>query len=119
MSVQNCDENAQQCEVQRNKEFDIKMTFEAGEKADNMEATVRALIAGAWIKWPLGGQSKVCNHLIEGKCPLESGQKATYNFNIKIPLVAPVGTKTVIDVKVADGDDNVVSCTRFPVVVTA
>lgn len=84
-----------------------------------MQAEVHALIASIWIPWPMGTASKVCKHLTEGNCPLKPNTKAIYEYTMKIPAIAPIGTKTTVELKIRDDDDNVVTCTRFPVLVSA
>lgn len=115
--VENC--NDQYCEVRRNTPAHMELTFQPVNEAKTLNAAVSAQVAGAWFPWPLGSASKVCNNLKEGSCPVAANSQATYSFSIKIPGIAPIGTKPLIQIKITDQNKKVVACTRFPVLVVA
>lgn len=117
MNVPNC--NNEYCEVKRNVESKMEMKFKTDSAATMLNSQVKAQIAGIWIPWPLGPQSKVCDHLSQGKCPLSANSEATYSMSMTIPGIAPVGTRTTIEFSILDQSKNVVACTRFPVKVSA
>lgn len=117
VSVGSC--NNEYCEVKRNTPAKIDMTFKSDKEETKLKASVHAQIAGAWIPWPLGRQSNVCDNLTNGKCPLAAETKATYSFAITIPIIAPVGTRTVVELRLKDQSNDVIACTRFPVLVVA
>lgn len=119
VNVENCSEDAEYCEVRRNEDFKVQMSFESETKKTNLKATMHALVGGKWMKFLMGRQSKVCENLIEAECPLKPNTKATYSFKIKIPFIAPVGIKTVIQLKIADDNNDVVTCVRAPVLIAA
>lgn len=119
VNVENCSEDSEYCEVQRNKDFKVQLSFGSETERIDLKATIHALIGGKWIKFIMGSQSKVCEHLTEGQCKLKPNTKATYSFRIKIPIIAPVGSKTVIQLKIADDNDDVVTCVRAPIFVAS
>ncbi|XP_031616847.1 uncharacterized protein LOC116336836 [Contarinia nasturtii] len=115
--VDNC--NDEYCEVKRSTPANMELAFRTVKEATNLSSTVRAQVAGKWFPWPLGSASKVCNNLKTGSCPVPANTEATYGFSIKIPIIAPVGSKPLIEIKITDQDKTVVACTRFPVLVVA
>lgn len=117
VKVENCNDNY--CEVKRSTPANMEITFKTTKEATDLSGTIHAQVGGKWIPWPLGAASKVCKNLIKGECPIAENTEATYGVSIKIPIIAPIGTKTVVQVRVSDQDKNVVACTRFPVLVVA
>lgn len=117
VQVDNC--NEEYCEVKRNFPAKIDITFQSETESTNLNASVRVLVAGIWVPFYLGGQSKVCDHLSEGKCPLPANTKATFSLGATIPSITPVGAKTVVEVKVVDQTKTAVACTRVPVLIKA
>lgn len=99
----------------------MQLTFESPKEIESATtAAAHAQFAGSWLPWGLGEQAKVCNHLTDGaKCPLKPNERVTYDLNINIPRIAPVGTKTVVEIRITDQTKEVIACTRFPVKVTA
>lgn len=117
VNIDNC--NDKYCEVKRSTPAKMELTFKPTKEATNLSGAIHAQIGGTWIPWPLGSASKVCNNLVKGECPVAANVEATYGVSIKIPIIAPIGTKTVVQLRVTDQDKNVVACTRFPVLVVA
>lgn len=97
----------------------MKMTFKTESKAEKLKASLQAQVAGIWINWSLGKQANVCNHLANGKCPVEANNAVIYSVDVTIPSIAPAGTRTTIKLKIADQDNKIVSCVQFPVLVVA
>lgn len=97
----------------------MKMTFKTASEATKLKASLQAQIAGIWLNWPLGKQGNVCNHLSNSKCPVQANTEVIYSVDVTIPVIAPVGTRTTIKLKIADQDNKVVSCIQFPVFVVA
>lgn len=117
MKVENC--NDEYCEVKQGVPARMEITFSPDNQATDLNAAIKAQVAGQWIPWTLGGQSKVCKFLTKGTCPVEANEEATYGVDIKIPIIAPIGTRTVVQVRLTDQNKEVVACTRFPVLVVA
>lgn len=118
VKIDNC--NDEYCEVRRSQPAHLALTFKPSIDASTLTSAVSAQFAGRWMPWPLGAQSKVCDHLANGiKCPVKANQEATYNLDITIPRIAPVGTQTVVQVRIVDTTKSVVACTRIPVLVAA
>lgn len=113
----NC--NDKYCEVKRNVQASLKITFKATKDATDLNASVQAQIAGNWLPWPLGQASKVCKNLVQGTCPVAENDEATYGFGITIPSIAPVGTHTTVQIQIKDQTNSMVACTRIPIVVVA
>lgn len=97
----------------------MEITFAPDSEATTLTSAVHAQVAGQWIPWALGSQSKVCNNLLKGECPLAANTEATYKLSVKIPIIAPIGLKTVIQIRITDQNKKVTACTRFPVQVVA
>lgn len=97
----------------------MKMAFKTKSEATKLKASLQAQIAGLWLNWSLGKQANVCNHLSNGKCPVAANTEVIYSVDVTIPVIAPVGTRTTIKLKIADQDNKVVSCIQFPVLVVA
>lgn len=116
VKVSNCNENF--CEVKRGTAANMEMTFKSIHKSTLLEGGVKSLVSGTWMRWPIGAASVVCNNLHKGVCPVPANTEATYALDIHIPKFAPVGFKTVVQVRITDQDYNVVACTRFSVHVT-
>lgn len=117
VKIDNC--NDEYCEVKRSTPAKLEITFAPDTDSTELTSAIHAQIAGQWIPWPLGPQSKVCANLSKGKCPLAANTEATYVVNIKIPIIAPIGTRTVVQVRISDQNKGVAACTRFPVKVVA
>lgn len=117
MDIPNC--NDEYCKVKRNEDSKMALTFKTDSEATDLIAKVRAQVIGIWLPWPMGKLSKVCEHLQNGECPLAANTEATYSFSIKIPSIAPAGTKVRIEIKITDQNDVNVACTRFPVYISA
>lgn len=113
--VENC--NAQACEVKRNIPAKMQLTFKASKELSKLEGNVQAQVVGIWIPWLIGSESKVCKNLTKGTCPIPANTEATYGLTITIPGIAPSGTRTIVQVSINDQKNNVIACTRFPVVV--
>lgn len=113
MNVDNC--NDEECEVKRSVPAKMQLTFKTIKEATKLSGEAKALVAGSWFPWPLGGSSDVCKNLIKGSCPIPANSEATYALIITIPNIAPIGFKSVVQIRVTDQDKNVVACTRFPV----
>lgn len=109
----------QVCEVTRNVPAKMELTIKPTTEATKLEGSIHARIAGIWIPWITGSESKVCKNLIKGKCPISANSEATYSLSLNIPFIAPVGTKTNVKVRITDQNNNVVACTHFPVIVVA
>lgn len=97
----------------------MELTFKTDSEATDLKAKLRAQVIGLWLPWPLGKLSKVCDNLKSGKCPLAANTEATYSFAIKIPSIAPVGTRVTVEVKITDQNAANVACTRIPVYIAA
>lgn len=97
----------------------MELTFKTDSEATDLRAKVRAQVAGMWLPWPLGKLSKVCENLTNPKCPLPANTEAKYTFSVKIPSIAPVGTKVVVEYKIVDQNKKNVACTRIPVYISA
>ncbi|XP_055312704.1 uncharacterized protein LOC129574568 [Sitodiplosis mosellana] len=115
--IDNCNDNY--CEVKRSQPAKMEVTFKTAKQATELTGTIHALINGVWIPWPMGAAGKVCRNLSKGQCPVAENTEATYAVSIKVPFVAPVGTKTVVQIRISDQDKTVVACTRIPVLVAA
>lgn len=98
----------------------MQISFQSSTELKSVTASIHAYIFGNWIPWRLGTKSNVCNHLENGaKCPIKANEKATYVLLMDIPRVAPVGTKTVVQLRLVDNQKAAIACTRFPVLVSA
>lgn len=117
VKVENCNENF--CEVKRNIPSKMEVTFAPDSEATVLSAAVHAQVAGQWIPWSIGSQSKVCDNLTKGECPLAPNDQATYELSVKIPIIAPIGLKTIVQIRISDQNKKVAACTRFPVQVVA
>lgn len=117
ISVENC--NEEYCEVKRNTPAKMEFTFKPTKQATELTGTVNAQVLGTWIPWPIGAAGKVCKNLVNGECPVAENTEATYRLNFKIPGIAPVGTKTVVQFRITDQTKATVACVRFPVLVAA
>lgn len=118
VNAENC--NDQFCEVRRGIVSKFEMTFKAITEATKMSSSFKAQIAGTWISWPISGESSdVCKNLIQGKCPVPANSEATYRLNFKIPTIAPIGTRTIVQLRITDQNSKGVACTRFPVLVVS
>lgn len=110
--------NDKYCAVKRGVPAHMEITFAPKTQSDNLKATVNAKFAGMWMPWSLGQQAKVCNYLSNGvKCPIKAQQKATYILDFAIPSTAPVGTETLVQLRIFAKSG--IACTRFLVKVVA
>lgn len=105
--------------MKRNVAAHMEFSFNSEDQATAVSGAIHAQVAGVWVPWKLGRQSKVCDFLKKGKCPLAANEEATYGVSIKVPFFAKVGMKVVVRVRLQDQNNKVVACTRFPVVVVA
>lgn len=94
----------------------MELTFKTEKEAKVLTGAVSAYM-GVWVPYPVGDASKVCNNLLEGKCPIAADTEATYVLKVTVPSFAPIGTSTRVQVRVTDQSKKVVACVRFPVVV--
>lgn len=114
VSVDNC--NDEYCEVKRSVPANLQLTFKGTEDATALTGDVKAQIAGMWIPFNLdSSKANVCKNLIKGSCPVSEDSEATYILKIDIPRIAPIGTRTTVQVRIFDQKKNIVVCTRFPV----
>lgn len=116
MSSELC--NDEICEVKTNNPAILDITFKTTNEESKLAADAEALVAGSWLKWPLGDATDVCKNLIQGSCPVPANTEATYRVSVTIPSSAPIGFQTTVQIGIA-GQNNVVACTRFPVKVVA
>lgn len=116
VNVENC--NEKNCEVRRDKPSRMELTFKTEREATVLTGAVSAYM-GVWVPYPVGDASKVCEHLLEGKCPVAENTEATYVLQVTTPSFAPIGTSTRVQVRITDQTKKVVACVRFPVVVVA
>lgn len=115
--VQNC--TAEFCTVRRNQESSIELEFIPERLCIQVTALVQAYVSGSWYPWSLGSQSNVCANLLEGRCPLQAGRKATYGMRLTIPRIAPVGTRAQVQLRIVDQQRRPVTCVRINVLVAA
>lgn len=98
----------------------MELTFKPKKTVTTLSGSIHAQVAGMWMPWMLGNQSKVCDNLLNGKkCPVEQDQEVTYKLNITIPRIAPVGTKVLVEIKVTDNTRTSIVCTRVQILVAA
>lgn len=105
--------------MKRNEASEMEFTFKPDTDATELNGALQAQVLGVWFPWPLGDQSMVCDSLITGQCPVKADTEATYGISVKIPSIAPAGTKTLVELRITDQAKAVVACTRFPVLVVA
>lgn len=113
----NCNDNY--CEVKREQAAELSVGFSLPNDASKLTASIKAHVAGIWVPWTLGDYSDVCGHLTQGQCPVNNGSEIKYGLRLSIPKIAPVGTKTTVQLSIADEKKRIVSCLRMNVHVTA
>lgn len=117
ISIDGCTDNY--CAVNRDQPASLTIRFASQYNTEKLTASIKAQVAGLWLPWKLGSQSNVCDNLIEGNCPVESGSGVRYRLNISIPRIAPIGTKTQVELRVQDDKKRTTVCLRVKVLVIA
>lgn len=115
IKIDNC--NDEYCKLTRDVVSKMEFTFKTVSEATALTAKIRAQIKKVWVPWPLGKLSKVCDNLSDKKCPLPANTQATFTFSMKVPTIAPVGTKAIVEYKIIDQEREIVACTRFPILI--
>lgn len=92
--------------------------FASPNDAEKLTASIKAQVAGFWVPWKLA-QSNVCEHLVEGKCPVQTGARVQYKLNVSIPRVAPIGIRVQVELQVQDEKRRTTVCVRLNVLVAA
>lgn len=102
----------------RNQPASIQLLFRPQGLVQRLSTACHAYAAGMWIPWSLGAQANVCQNLLNGGvCPIQPNQNAIYGFQIRIPRIAPVNTRVVVQLRATTPDRNTVFCVRINVLV--
>lgn len=105
------------CTVRRNTTAELRLGFNTTRLVACARSDVLAFINGRWLIWPLGTQTNVCANLISGRCPLAAGANATYRANLVAPSLVPANTRFIIQARIVNQLNQVVSCTRINVLI--
>lgn len=85
--------------------------------AKSLKPRVRVTIMGVTIDYPFPEQD-ACKSLTNGKCPLNKGDKATYNLKMPIDESYPKVNEMEISFSLDDEKNNVQVCLKLKVQVT-
>lgn len=107
----------QYCIVRRGQTSEIFVTFKPNATLPAATGSVRAYFAGFWTNFPLGTKANVCKNLSAGKCPIEAGASATYKVGVRIPNGIPADGRVIVEVRVADQQDQSIVCTRISILI--
>ncbi|XP_046401933.1 NPC intracellular cholesterol transporter 2 homolog a-like [Ischnura elegans] len=106
LRVNDCDQLP--CQFKRGKDIIAQMDFKTDGAASKLEPQVRVKALGFWVNYPIG-YDDACTHLSAGKCPLSSGDSATYD--IQIPVLDSYPEITInVEVTLKNENGDPISC---------
>lgn len=114
IDVNNC--NDDHCEFRRGESTALTLTFRTTNEAIKLESTLKAKVAFVFVSVP-NGKIDVCEHMLNQKCPVPANTEVIYKVEFVMPSLAPAGTRTTLQLQIADQNKNVVSCVQVPALV--
>lgn len=119
VSLPDCTSEDKYCTLSKSKPLRVYFNFTAPHDISAMYGRVHVKLGYVWIKIPTPGNAgDVCQNLVEGKCPLKAGEKASYSIVESLPSYAISGIKTVARIRAVDGNDKSLGCVHISVLVT-
>lgn len=115
VSITNCDESQDYCEVSRSETNHVFFNFTAPTDIKQLNGQCHVSMGKIWLNVPIGKYGDVCSNLVVGSCPLKQGSKASYSISSKIPKAAPVGRKAKVRVRAIDENKNTQGCIQISV----
>ncbi|KAJ8674773.1 hypothetical protein QAD02_010559 [Eretmocerus hayati] len=100
------------CELHRGTNVSAEWDFAVAQATTKLKPRVRAEVAGVVVNYPFP-QEDACTSLASGKCPLNTGDQATYELSMPILKIYPKISLTIEFAFLNDGD-QVVVCFKLP-----
>lgn len=95
----------------------MRVTFQTPLNATKLNAKLSFWASNKWWNYDLSDQSKVCEYLSNGKCPLDAGSAATYSFVVHVGKLGPFGRKSEVELKITNENHKIITCGRIHVYV--
>ncbi|KAJ9586368.1 hypothetical protein L9F63_019990, partial [Diploptera punctata] len=106
--VRGCDEPP--CQLAHGDHVHAEVDFRVDHEVSHMTPKAVASVSGVNVNYPLA-EKEACNSLINSKCPLKSGDVATYLLELPISSAIPSVEGVTVFLNLTDADSgDILSC---------